>query len=200
MIDTYKTVKGSAEGLYKDKGSKFISFIHHVESEAEIKAHLEEIRKKYFDARHHCYAYILGPEGKDYRANDDGEPSGTAGRPIHGQLVSFGLTNTLIIVVRYFGGILLGTSGLITAYKEAARDAIQNATIVEKTINDTFEVHFDYPRMNDVMRVLKEYQISPGALQCGTDCQLEISIRKSLSERCSTQLGKIYGVEINKTS
>lgn len=200
MIDTYKTVKGSAEGLYKDKGSKFISFINHVESEAEIKAHLEEIRKKYFDARHHCYAYILGPEGKDYRANDDGEPSGTAGRPIHGQLVSFGLTNTLIIVVRYFGGILLGTSGLITAYKEAARDAIQNATIVEKTINDTFEVHFDYPRMNDVMRVLKEYQISPGALQCGSDCQLEISIRKSLSERCSTQLRKIYGVEINKIS
>ena len=183
MSDTYLTIASPSEGLYKDKGSKFLAFAYHVTTEAEVKAHLEEIRKQYFDARHHCYAYILGPTKEAYRANDDGEPSGTAGRPIHGQLLSADLTDTLIIVVRYFGGILLGTSGLITAYKSAARDAINNATIKECTIDATFQVRFEYPHMNSVMHILKEYDLVPRNQQYDMDCSLEFSVRQSLAPR-----------------
>ena len=133
--DTYHTIAAPAEGLYKEKGSKFLAFAYPVHNTDEVKQHLEALRKEYFDARHHCYAYILGPTKEVYRANDDGEPSGTGGRPIHGQLLSADLTDTLVVVVRYFGGILLGASGLANAYKTAARDAITNATIIEKTID-----------------------------------------------------------------
>ena len=144
--DTYKTIAAPSEGLYKEKGSKFLAFAYPVHNLDEIKTHLEQLRKDYFDARHHCYAYILGPRKDAFRANDDGEPSGTGGRPIHGQLLSADLTDTLIVVVRYFGGILLGASGLANAYKAAARDAIDHATIIQKTIDARYRLAFAYER------------------------------------------------------
>lgn len=152
-------------------------------TQEEVKAHLERLRKEYFDARHHCYAYILGPRKDAFRANDDGEPSGTGGRPIHGQLLSADLTDTLIVVVRYFGGILLGASGLANAYKAAARDAIDHATIVEKTIDCRYRLSFKYEAMNDVMRILKDFDLKPLNQQFDLDCTLEVSVRQSLSVR-----------------
>ena len=181
--DTYKTIAAPSEGLYKEKGSKFLAFAYPVRTQEEIKAHLERLRKEYFDARHHCYAYILGPRKDAFRANDDGEPSGTGGRPIHGQLLSADLTDTLIVVVRYFGGILLGASGLANAYKAAARDAIDHATIVEKTIDCRYRLSFKYEAMNDVMRILKDFDLKPLNQQFDLDCTLEVSVRQSLSVR-----------------
>ena len=179
--DTYKTLAAPAEGLYKEKGSKFLAFAYPVRTLDEVKAHLEQLRKDYFDARHHCYAYILGPRKDAFRANDDGEPSGTGGRPIHGQLLSADLTDTLVVVVRYFGGILLGASGLANAYKTAARDAIDHATIVEKTIDMRYRLQFEYVTMNDVMRILKDFDLKPENQQFDMDCALEVSVRQSLS-------------------
>ncbi len=181
--DTYKTIAAPAEGIYKEKGSKFLAFAYPVRTQEEIKGHLERLRKEYFDARHHCYAYILGPRKDAFRANDDGEPSGTGGRPIHGQLLSADLTDTLIVVVRYFGGILLGASGLANAYKAAARDAIDHATIVEKTIDCRYRLSFKYEAMNDVMRILKDFDLKPLNQQFDLDCTLEVSVRQSLSVR-----------------
>ncbi|OFX54518.1 MAG: YigZ family protein, partial [Bacteroidetes bacterium GWA2_30_7] len=152
MKDTYLTIESQSEGLFKDKGSKFIAFAIPVCNEDEIKQHLESIRKKYYDARHHCYAYRLGLEGNIYRTNDDGEPSNTAGKPIYGQILSNELTNVLIIVVRYFGGILLGTGGLINAYKSASANAIANAKIIKKTEDTLLKIIFDYTITNDVMK------------------------------------------------
>ncbi len=179
--DTYKTLAAPAEGLYKEKGSKFLAFAYPVRTLDEVKAHLEQLRKDYFDARHHCYAYILGPRKDAFRANDDGEPSGTGGRPIHGQLLSADLTDTLVVVVRYFGGILLGASGLANAYKTAARDAIDHATIIEKTIDMRYRLQFEYVTMNDVMRILKDFDLKPENQQFDMDCTLEVSVRQSLS-------------------
>ncbi len=176
--DTYKTIAAPSEGLYKEKGSKFLAFAYPVHNLDEVKAHLEQLRKDYFDARHHCYAYILGPRKDAFRANDDGEPSGTGGRPIHGQLLSADLTDTLIVVVRYFGGILLGASGLANAYKTAARDAIDHATIIEKTIDCRYRLLFEYAAMNDVMRILKDYNLKPEQPHYDLDCSLEVSIRQ----------------------
>lgn len=198
MDDLYQTITGSAQGLYKDKGSKFLAFAHHVESEEEVKQIVEAARKEYFDARHHCYAYVLGTETQRYRENDDGEPSGTAGRPIHGQILSLGLTNTLVVVVRYFGGILLGTSGLITAYKEASKDALSHAAIVQKTIDQPFRVRFEYTKMNEVMRILKEFDLTPRNQQYDMDCRLEVSVRKSLAVRFEETIQKIYGADIER--
>lgn len=181
--DTYHTIAAPAEGLYKEKGSKFLAFAYPVHNTDEVKQHLEALRKEYFDARHHCYAYILGPNKDAYRVNDDGEPSGTGGRPIHGQLLSADLTDTLIVVVRYFGGILLGASGLANAYKAAARDAIDHATIVEKTIDCRYRLSFKYEAMNDVMRILKDFDLKPLNQQFDLDCTLEVSVRQSLSVR-----------------
>ncbi len=195
--DTYHTIVAPAEGLYKEKGSKFLAFAFPVHSTDEVKQHLERLRKEYFDARHHCYAYILGPTKEAYRVNDDGEPSGTGGRPIHGQLLSADLTDTLIVVVRYFGGILLGASGLANAYKTAARDAISNATIIEKTIDVTYHLHFEYALMNDVMRLLKELGVQPRNQEFNLDCRLDISVRQSQSVRVFDTLSKLYGLEIN---
>lgn len=194
--DTYRMIAGAAEGLYKEKGSKFLAFAFPVLSVEEVKEHLEALRKEYFDARHHCYAYILGQHKETYRANDDGEPSGTGGRPIHGQLLSADLTNTLVVVVRYFGGILLGASGLANAYKTAARDALDHATIEEHTIDDTFCLHFEYPLMNDVMRILKEQGLKPTKQDFQMDCCIEVNVRKSQSQRLSDALSKLYGLEI----
>lgn len=194
--DTYRTLAGPSEGLYKEKGSKFLAFAYPVRTLDEVKGHLEQLRKDYFDARHHCYAYILGPRKDAFRANDDGEPSGTGGRPIHGQLMSAELTNTLIVVVRYFGGILLGASGLANAYKTAARDAIDHATIVEKTIDTRYRLSFEYVTMNDVMRILKDYDLKPENPQYDMDCSLEVSVRQSLSVRFYDDVKELRTVRI----
>ncbi len=194
--DTYHTIAGPAEGLYKEKGSKFLAFAFPVRSVEEVKQHLERLRKEYFDARHHCYAYILGPRKDAYRVNDDGEPSGTGGRPIHGQLLSADLTDTLIVVVRYFGGILLGASGLANAYKAAARDAIGNAEVVEKTIDVIYRLHFEYALMNDVMRMLKELGVQPRNQEFNLDCRMDVSVRQSQSVRVYDALSKLYGLGI----
>lgn len=194
--DTYRTIKGPAEGLYKEKGSKFLAFAFPVRSTDEVKQHLEALRKEYFDARHHCYAYILGPSKDVYRVNDDGEPSGTGGRPIHGQLLSADLTDTLIVVVRYFGGVLLGASGLANAYKTAARDAIDHAEIVEKTIDVRYRLQFEYVLMNDVMRIVKEFGLTPMNQDYNLDCRLELSVRQSQSVRLYDALAKLRAVTI----
>lgn len=194
--DTYRTLAGPAEGLYKEKGSKFLAFAYPVHNLDEIKAHLEQLRKDYFDARHHCYAYILGPRKDAFRANDDGEPSGTGGRPIHGQLLSADLTDTLIVVVRYFGGILLGASGLANAYKTAARDAIDHATIIEKTIDARYRLSFAYEAMNDVMRILKEFDLKPENPNYALDCSLEVSVRQSQSVRLYDRIADLRTVRI----
>lgn len=196
--DTYRTIASPAEGIYKEKGSKFLAFAFPVQNQAEVKEHLESIRKEYFDARHHCYAYILGPYKDAFRVNDDGEPSGTGGKPIHGQLLSFDLTNTLIIVVRYFGGIKLGVSGLINAYRTAARDALDHAVIEERTIDHHYRVCYEYPMMNQVMRLLKEYDTLPRNLQFSMDCSLEFSIRQSLSTRIYDAFIRLRGVTIEE--
>ena len=195
--DTYKTLSAPSEGIYKEKGSKFLAFAYPVRSQEEIKVHLEQLRKDYFDARHHCYAYILGPRKDAFRANDDGEPSGTGGRPIHGQLLSADLTDTLIVVVRYFGGILLGASGLANAYKAAARDAIDHATIVEKTIDCRYRLSFAYETMNDVMRILKEFDLKPEKQDFNLDCSLEVSVRQSLSVRFYDSVANLRTVKID---
>jgi uncharacterized YigZ family protein len=194
--DTYKTIAGPSEGIYREKGSKFIALAFPVESEAEVKEKLAEIQKQYFDARHHCYSYILGPNKDAYRLNDNGEPSGTAGRPIHGQLLSKDLTNTLVIVVRYFGGIKLGVSGLINAYKTAAKDALDAATIIEKTVDETYKVSFDYSVMNSVMQLLKDPYVT--ILGQGYEDRYLISfkIRRREADRVVTALKKINTVTV----
>ena len=195
--DTYRTLAAPAEGLYKEKGSKFLAFAYPVHTLDEVKARLDTLRKEYFDARHHCYAYILGPRKDAWRANDDGEPSGTGGRPIHGQLLSADLTDTLIVVVRYFGGILLGASGLANAYKTAARDAIDHAQIVERTIDVRYRLGFAYEAMNDVMRLLKDYDLKPQQQQFDLDCSLEVEVRQSLSVRFYDAVADLRCVRID---
>lgn len=181
--DTYNTIAAPAEGLYKEKGSKFLAFAFPVSSETEVKSILERLRKEYFDARHHCYAYILGPTKEVYRVNDDGEPSGTGGRPIYGQLLSADLTNTLIVVVRYFGGILLGASGLANAYKAAARDALSQVKVKECTVDRRYRISFDYLSMNSVMKILKEFSLVPQNQQYDMACSLEVDLRLSMCDR-----------------
>lgn len=196
MSDTFRTIASSSEGSYKEKGSKFLSFAFPVKNVDEINQILAQYRKQYYDARHICYAYMLGNAKNEWRANDDGEPSGTAGRPILGQINSFELTNVLVIVVRYFGGILLGTGGLITAYKEASRDALEQAGIVEQTIDEIISIEFDYLLMNEVMRIVKE--MSPQILDQSFDnmCAMKLAIRQSDAEKLKSKLGNIIGVII----
>lgn len=196
MDDSYKTIQDIAEGYITERKSKFISYIIPVESEEEVKPILEEYRKKYYNARHVCWAYMIGSARDEFRANDDGEPSGTAGRPILGQINSFELTNVLLLVVRYFGGTLLGTGGLVRAYKEAAAAAIENAQIVEKTIDDTFVLHFEYPLLNEVMRVLNQYEESRWTQNFTETCEMEVKIRKSQSQQLVHTLSSIYGVTL----
>ena len=189
--DTYKTITAPAEGLYTEKRSKFIAIALPVRTVDEVKTWLDTYQKKYYDARHVCYAYMLGPERKDFRANDNGEPSGTAGKPILGQINSNGLTDILVIVVRYFGGIKLGTSGLIVAYRAAAAEAISAATVVEKTVDEEVTFLFEYPMMNDVMRIVKEE--GPAIVSQGydTDCSMTLRIRRSLMPRLRQRLEKV---------
>lgn len=195
MEDSYKTIEHPAEGYLTEKKSKFISHIVPVKSAEEVKEILEEHRKKYYDARHVCWAYMLGWEREEFRWNDDGEPSGTAGKPILGQINSAELTDVLILVVRYFGGTLLGTGGLIKAYKEAAADAIAHAEIVEKTVDDRIVIRFEYPLLNEVMRVLKQYEEVQWKQDFRESCRMELVIRQSLSDRLREQLTSLHGVE-----
>lgn len=194
--DTYKTIIGVAEGIYTEKRSKFIAIAIPVHTVEEIKQHLDIYQKKYYDARHVCYAYILGHERKDFRANDNGEPSGTAGKPILGQINSNGLTDILIVVVRYFGGIKLGTSGLIVAYKAAAAEAIANATIIEKTVDDEIAVAFEYPFMNDVMRIVKEEEPEILEQSYDMDCLMKLRIRRSMMGKLRARLEKVETARI----
>lgn len=189
--DTYKTIVAPAEGIYTEKRSKFIAMAFPVRTVDEIKVHLEACQKKYYDARHVCYAYMLGHERKDFRANDNGEPSGTAGKPILGQINSNELTDILIVVVRYFGGIKLGTSGLIQAYKAAAAEAIAAAEFIERTVDDVVSFLFEYPFMNDVMRVVKE--MNPEIVQQAydMDCSMTLRIRRSLMPALKARLEKV---------
>lgn len=189
--DVYKTIGAVSEAVYTEKRSKFIAIAIPVRTLGEVKAHLEAYQKKYYDARHVCYAYMLGAERKDFRANDNGEPSGTAGKPILGQINSNELTDILIIVVRYFGGIKLGTSGLIVAYRTAAAEAIAGATVVEKTVDGEVCVAFEYPFMNDVMRVVKEESPQIVEQSYDNDCMMRLRIRRSLLARLRSRLGKV---------
>ena len=189
--DTYKTIIEPSEGIYTEKRSKFIAIALPVRTLDEIKMHLETYQKKYYDARHVCYAYMLGAARKDFRANDNGEPSGTAGKPILGQINSNELTDILVIVVRYFGGIKLGTSGLIVAYKAAAAEAIAAATILEKTVDDEVTVLFEYPFMNDVMRIVKEEEPEIVDQLYDMDCRMTLRIRRSCMPRLRERLSKV---------
>ena len=196
ISDTYKTITKESTGFYKDKGSKFIAVTIPVDSEEKVKEHLEKIKNKYHDARHHCYAYCLGFDKSVYRTNDDGEPSGTAGKPIYGQIRSKDLTNILIVVVRYFGGTKLGIRGLINAYKAAAQDSLENTDIITKTINDIFRLEFAYPLMNDVMRIIKEENLQQSNQKFDISCSLELFVRKRDSRKYFERFNKINNLKI----
>ena len=191
MTDEYKTIKGTSEGFYSEKRSKFLAFAHHVESLDEVKELLAQYRKKYYDARHVCYAYMLGAEYTEFRANDDGELSSTAGKPILGQINFNELTDILIIVVRYYGGVNLGTSGLIVAYREAAADAIAHAAVETRQVEEVVTYDFPYVMMNDVMRVVKEMQPRIVGQTYDNTCQIRLSIRKSEVEQLRKRLEKL---------
>ncbi len=201
MKDTYKTiVKPSEEVLFKDKNSKFFGYAFPVISEEEVKVHLEDLKKKHHQARHWCYAWHIGKdeEHMQFRANDDGEPSNSAGMPIYGQIQSFDVTDILIVVVRYFGGVKLGVGGLIRAYKTAAQMALENSKIVKRTIDEIFEIHFDYPEINIVMRIIKENDLSIIEQKLGLDCKIYISVRKKEAENIFEKFQAVYKVEIKK--
>ncbi|MEI6140797.1 MAG: YigZ family protein [Mariniphaga sp.] len=189
--DTYKTILAPNEGLIKEKGSRFIAFAFPVSDEQQIKEIIASLMKEHHSARHHCFAWRLGADHRSFRVNDDGEPSGTAGRPIFSQIQQHGLTDILVIVVRYFGGILLGTSGLTNAYKQAAAEVLNNATVVEKVIEITIEANFDYLAMNDFMTVLKEYQLELKESHFDNSCKVNFCVRKQLKDRVMEKLGKI---------
>ena len=190
-MDSYRTIKALAEGTYSEKRSKFLAFAMPVSSVEEVKLLVAEYQKKYYDARHVCYAYMLGAERLEFRANDNGEPSGTAGKPILGQINSNELTNILIVVVRYFGGIKLGTSGLIVAYKAAAAEAIAAAEVIEKTVDEDITFFFEYPFMNDVMRVVKDLEPQIVAQGYDTDCSMTLRIRRDLMPQLKARLEKV---------
>lgn len=196
MPDTYLTLKRESEGLYKEKGSKFLAFAYPVQNEEEIKEIIARLKKQYHDARHHCYAYILGQDGQDFRANDDGEPGHSAGDPILGQIRSNNLTNVLIVVVRYFGGTKLGVGGLVTAYKTAAAEAILANEIIMEIVTEKVRFHFDYLDMNEVMRLVKELEIKIDKQHFDNRCTMTLLVRKALLDQTIDQLGKIPTVTI----
>ena len=191
MSDIYKSIAAKSDGLFKDNGSRFIASAWPVESEEEVKAIIDSLKKEYHDARHHCYAYRIGFKGEKWRANDDGEPSGSAGRPILGQIDSAGLSDVLVVVVRYFGGIKLGIPGLIRAYKTSTADALANASAVEKIAGSWFRLQFGYDRMPQVMKVLKDLDLPQRARDFGTECSLEVRVRDSLREDFLERIGTI---------
>ncbi|GAB5564624.1 MAG: YigZ family protein [Winogradskyella sp.] len=197
--DTYKTISKKAEGeLFKDKNSKFIGFAFPVLNDNDIKLRIEAVKKEHHAARHWCYAYQIGTSEIVYRANDDGEPSNSAGMPIYGQIKSFDVTNTLIVVVRYYGGVKLGVGGLINAYRTAAKSSLENAEIIEKTINTVFNLEFDYKHMSKVMRIIKEYRLNVLQQKLEHNCNLKISVRKSNAPEVFEIFNQFYQLEISE--
>lgn len=193
--DTYKTIQRNSEGIFRDKGSKFIAYAYPFTDENTLKDIITEIKKEHPKARHHCYAWRLTTDRSVFRINDDGEPSGTAGRPILNTLLSHDVTNILVVVVRYFGGTLLGVPGLINAYKTATEEALTHAKIIEKTVNDIYRLSFDYLQMNDVMKVIKEEELIPENQLFDLQCSLDISVRKSELDKVIGKIEKIDGVK-----
>lgn len=197
MSDTYKVIKSESRGQYKEKGSKFIAIALPVNTEEEIKFKLEEIKKEFHDARHHCFAYILGLGKETFRINDDGEPSGTAGRPIYNQILSKEITDVLVVVVRYFGGTKLGASGLVNAYKTAAREALDQARILAKTINDYYRVEYEYEDTNDIMRIVNDENLQQIQQDFEMNCKMVFAVRKNDSNRVFNRLKKNNKLSIN---
>lgn len=199
MKDQYQTIRRESIGEFKDRGSKFVAYAYPVYDETACHQHLEAVKKLHFKARHHCYAYRIGLDGNNFRANDDGEPSGTAGRPILGQIDSFQLANVLIVVVRYFGGTKLGTSGLINAYRESAADALRQADIIKKTVEDIYRIHFEYALMSEVMNAVKKEELEIVKQDFGNQANLEVAIRQSEVDPQLLQLkARIAGVRIEQ--
>ncbi|MDO9550952.1 YigZ family protein [Rhodonellum sp.] len=196
MEDTFLTLKHDSEGLFKEKGSKFFAFAYPVADEEEVKIKLDFLRKKYFDARHHCYGYMLGKEQENFRANDDGEPNHSAGDPILGQIRSHQLTNVLIVVVRYFGGTKLGVGGLIQAYKAAASEAILNNEIIIAIVKKRLLLKFDYIAMNDVMKMIKDYDLEILDQTFDNICQIHLRVREALFSELTDKIGGLEQVEI----
>ncbi len=194
--DSYKTIAAPAEAVFKDKGSKFLAYAWPVSDEEQVRGHLDALRKKYYDATHHCYAWRIGPEGEQSRANDDGEPSGTAGRPILGQMLSREVTNILIVVVRYFGGTKLGVPGLINAYRESAHEVLDVAEVVERTVDAVYSVKFAYVAMNDVMKVVKEMSPAVVAQTFDNVCDMTLAIRRGREEQLRERLEKCEGAAV----
>lgn len=201
MKDTYQTIEAPSEGEFRDRGSKFFAFAFPTFTEPEWQDALEEVRKSHPKARHYCYAWRLGLDGNSFRANDDGEPSGTAGRPILGQIDSFELTNVFIVVVRYFGGTLLGTSGLINAYREAAADALRHATIIARTVEEVYEMHFDYSLMSQVMNAVKKLDLEMVEQDFGNEARLQVAIRQGeLSDTLLQLKARIGGLRLEEVN
>ena len=190
MIDEFKTIKDKSEGTYSELRSKFLAFAHHVTSVDDAMALVEQYQKKYYDARHVCWAYMIGPERETFRSNDNGEPSGTAGKPILGQINSNGLTDIIILVVRYFGGVKLGTSGLIVAYKTAAAEAIANAEIETRTVDEEYTFSFEYPLMNSIMKVARDMDARIIGQSYDMDCQITLSIRRGKMQELQEKIKK----------
>ena len=197
--DTYKTISSASEEvLYKEKNSKFFGYAFPVSNEEEIKEYLDQLRKEHFSARHWCYAYQIGTEKIQYRANDDGEPNNSAGMPIYGQIQSFEVTNVMVVVVRYFGGVKLGVGGLISAYKTAAQMALENSEIVEQTINKFFTISFEYVHLNKVMRIIKEKNLQIVSQKMEMDCEIQISIRKKNVQNLLDTLENLYEIKLTE--
>ena len=194
-FDAYQSIEGPSEGLFKDNGSRFIALAYPVETEAQVREIVSGLRKEYHDARHHCYAYRLGYKRDVFRASDDGEPSGSAGRPILGQIDALGLSDVLVVVVRYFGGIKLGIPGLIRAYKSASADALSRARVVEKIAARRYRLQFDYLSMNAVMKVLKDMELPQSGQQFGESCSLEVRVRLSVVEDFTKRMGECAKLE-----
>ena len=196
--DIYRSIPAPAEGLFKDNGSRFIALAYPVETEEEVKEIVASLKKKYHDARHHCFAYRLGHKGDRFRANDDGEPSSSAGRPILGQIDSRCLSDVLVVVVRYFGGIKLGIPGLIRAYKTSTADALDNAGTVEKIAGEWYRIRFGYLSMNQVMKAVKDLELPQKAQEFGEDCSMQCRVRLSLQEDFLKKMGDIEGCEVER--
>ncbi len=196
MNDLYKTIQSKSEGLYKEKGSKFIAFAYPMSSEEAIKTEIAELRKRYHDARHHCFAWRLGADLERYRVNDDGEPSGSAGKPIYGQIQSRELTDVLVVVIRYFGGTLLGVGGLINAYRSAASDALDQSGIVELKVTSRLKLEFGYSQMNSVMKVIKDFQLEFEDQQFDLDCSLTLKVWKRNEYQVVKKLSIIEGCKV----
>ncbi len=198
--DEYKTITQAVQGSFRDKGSKFMAFAFPAGSEQEVKQHLDGLKKQYFDATHHCYAYVLGFDKSAYRVNDDGEPSGTAGRPIYGQILTRDLTNILVVVIRYYGGTKLGVPGLIHAYKTAAAEALNTATVANRIVKEMYQIEYPYEAMNDVMKIIKDETLEVINNEFGMKCVVRLAIRHSEAERITGKFSKVNQLLINYLS